>query len=1511
MAQPTGSGQEDIASKMAELLQQQAAAAQQREERLAAMIAQLLEKDARTSSDTAQATNGDTSGTTRTRPADTDGRKYSVAPGAIPVPRLCGTANLRDFATWKEKYEGYAKLTGIEKLPYEEQKAVFYTLLDDEWLRIVKFGLNNGTATGTGEGDTISKLIGEMEAHLRRQRNVILDRRDFYLRRQEPGERFDDFFMSLKEIAQFCDFCDSCTEDRFRDRILTGLGDEETIRLLLSEKDLSLQKTLDICRARENAAHDSLALMSHRTEIQTVRQAHNRHKSKESVRACSYCGGSWHESLSKCPARKAKCENCERVGHYTAVCRRGSRSGETVKTQSDGRTRRRSLSRKPDSESQKRNVQHVTIADVTRSPAALLKTPQITVGVKVADGGGTLRWTPDTGAEVSVIGEREAKSISVDVTRLTPLNEKLYAAGGGQLDSAGTFSCELYLGDRRVTTEVVVLNRFDGALLSWTECIGLGILPPDFPRQIKSTEYAASGQTRSARGARRDTTRRRSRSLTSDQKDETAVSAVSAVLPWSGGGKTLPTWVLERAPTEHERNSHAESLKEAFSSVFEDGTLRKMAGPPMRIQLKEDAKPVATTAARAIPYAWRDDIKNQLDDLARQGIIVPVSEPTEWCHPMTPVFKTTSDGTQKVRLCVDLTRLNEHVRRPAYPMKTPHDVVSAIGTGAKYFTKLDAKSGYFQIPLHEDDQHLTCFITPWGRYMFTRAVMGLSSSGDEYNQRGDQALAGLQNTCKIVDDILIYSEDYSSHLKQVQDVLRRCEEHGITLNVDKMAFAQAVVEYCGYTVGEHGFKPDEKKIRAIAEFPAPATLTDLRSFLGLVNQLGEFSADIARAAAPLRDLLKPSNVWTWTEVHQNAFNDVKKALTSPPILAFFDPALPTVLQTDASRLHGLGFALMQKHGDRWRLVQCGSRFLTDTESRYSVIELEMLALVWSVRKCRTYLAGLTFEAVLDHRPLIPILNNKMLADIENPRLQRLRQSLMAYRFTASWRSGSKHCVPDALSRAPVDEPSTDDAEAEKDLNSYVRAVVVGAAARVTDEHGPTQSQERSPDLMLTRIRDAGSLDDEYVSLRTAVEEGFPSEKTNLPIGLRPYWPYRGQLSVDGDVLLMGARLVIPASLRRDVLAELHASHQGIDKTKRRGRQSVFWPGLNNDIENTVRTCRPCRENLPSQRKEPLMDDPAPKRVFESVSADFFTAAGKPFLVYVDRLSGWPVIATFARDATARDLVTTLRKIFASTGVPNVLRSDGGPQFSAKITRDFMKRWQIDHRMSTPYYPQSNGHAEAAVKSAKRLILKTTQNGNTDSDEFAKGLLELRNTPRADGRSPAQVLFGHPLRSAVPAHYRAFAPEWQKSAAECDEKAQQLRSATRERYDASAGSLGALKTGNYVDVQDPISCLWTRTGIVVAVGRRRDYLVKLPSGRIMWRNRRFLRLHHPHVPVQRPEGPGVVDDSPNVAHGPRVRFADEASVRLPAPSRRSNRTMRPPERLQVDPRRRTYRRDRST
>ena len=890
--------------------------------------------------------------------------------------------------------------------------------------------------------------------------------------------------------------------------------------------------------------------------------------------------------------------------------------------------------------------------------------------------------------------------------------------------------------------------------------------------------------------------------------------------------------------------------KEAFHG---GKTLQAMHGPPMRIFLKEDAREFAVYTPRIVPLAWREDVQKEIESMLAQGIITPVGdEPSRWSHPLVVVPKPKGG----LRLTVDLSKLNSQVYRPSHPTPTPHAAIRRVDPRTKFFSTLDALYGYWQIPLAEEDQHLTTFTTPHGRFRFCRGPMGFVATGDEFCRRGDAALSGVQQCVKVVDDILLWDEDYASHLKRVNEVLLRCRQHGITLNAEKFVLAAPKVSFCGFTLSSEGIAADPEKVRAIADFPKPANLTDLRSFIGLVNQLAEFTPAIAESADPLRPLMSPRRSFTWTPDHDAAFLKVKKALSSPPILAHFNPSLNTMLQTDASRLHGVGYALLQEYeSGRWRLVQCGSRFLADVEVRYSCIELELVGVVWGMTKCRYYLLGLPhFELVTDHRPLVPILNEYTLDAIENPRLQRLKEKIAGYVYTAKWRKGKDLSIPDALSRAPVDDPLPEDVVLGDKTGHYVRSVVSQRVAMIGLTSGATGTAPSSGDLLLDRLCAAAHDDPVYVKLRKMVTEGFPTSRQELDPDMLPYWKMRDEMYHDGELVLFKARVVVPSAQRRDVLARLHDGHRGVEATKRRARQTVWWPGIDADITSVVRSCEPCQVLLPSQQQEPMMKttDEPPSRPFESVSADFFTVAGKMFLVYVDRLSGWPVVAACGTDTTAASTIRFCRTFFRDLGVPVRLRTDGGPQFTSSDFQDFLRRWGVRHDVSTPHYPQSNGHAEAAVKSVKYLVKKVAPSG-TLTEEFDRSLLELRNTPRPDGRSPAQVLFGHSLRSCVPAHRSSYASQWLGKTEESEQRAATRSQAARKAYDSRARPLASLPIGENVRVQDPISKRWDKVGVVVEAGPSRAYMVKTQAGRTLRRNRRFLRV----VPAPRSHS----DDDP--------------------------------------------------
>ena len=239
-----------------------------------------------------------------------------------------------------------------------------------------------------------------------------------------------------------------------------------------------------------------------------------------------------------------------------------------------------------------------------------------------------------------------------------------------------------------------------------------------------------------------------------------------------------------------------------------------------------------------------------------------------------------------------------------------------------------------------------------------------------------------------MDDIIVFDDNFDQHVDRVRALLLRCREHGITRNPDKFKFAEKEVKFVGFIINAHGVSTDPDKLKAIAEFPIPSCLTDLRSFMGLINQLGDFTTEVSTTADPLHELLTTTNEFLWTETHTTAFQATKKAL----VIAHYDPSKPTALHTDASRRKGLGYALLQKHADKWRLIQCGSRFLTETESRYAMVELELLAATWAMEKCRIHLLGLEhFELVVDHKALVTILDKHRLDEVDNARLQRLKE----------------------------------------------------------------------------------------------------------------------------------------------------------------------------------------------------------------------------------------------------------------------------------------------------------------------------------------------------------------------------------------------------------------------------------------------------------------------------------------------------------------------------------------
>ncbi|XP_040578325.1 uncharacterized protein K02A2.6 [Lepeophtheirus salmonis] len=434
-------------------------------------------------------------------------------------------------------------------------------------------------------------------------------------------------------------------------------------------------------------------------------------------------------------------------------------------------------------------------------------------------------------------------------------------------------------------------------------------------------------------------------------------------------------------------------------------------------------------------------------------------------------------------------------------------------------------------------------------------------------------------------------------------------------------------------------------------------------------------------------------------------------------------------------------------------------------------------------------------------------------------------------------------MADALSRSPVDKPTQGDDDFTQDMYGSIHTITANLLDTLNNsdisqiECDPITLESIARDPILEEIAEASRNDPIFRLLKDNILGKM--DKHNINPVLKPYSKILPHLTIDDDLILFGDRIIIPQLKRDQILQRLHSSHQGTEKTLKRARQTIFWPGITADIRNIIEACEECQTRRSSLPKEPLKSDPAPRDVFQEIATDFFEVRGKHYLAIVDRYSNFLLVHKFSSAPTSKSLISSLLHHIATFGRPLRIFSDGGLQFTAAETQNFFARWGIAHRLSSPHFPQSNGLAESAVKSIKALLLKT---GNTESEAFQEGLLELRNTPLRHGSlSPSQIVFGRPMRSRLPARNLSLAEDWQERLNEHDRHIAKQHEYAKNHYNKTSNELKPIPIGSKVWIQDPTSKIWDRTAAVQGKKQDREYLLLLPSGRTLCRNRRFIRI----------------------------------------------------------------------
>ncbi|KAG7297303.1 hypothetical protein JYU34_019262 [Plutella xylostella] len=422
-----------------------------------------------------------------------------------------------------------------------------------------------------------------------------------------------------------------------------------------------------------------------------------------------------------------------------------------------------------------------------------------------------------------------------------------------------------------------------------------------------------------------------------------------------------------------------------------------------------------------LPPVLNEEINRQVEKLLKDNVIQESHSP--WSAPVHLVpKKLDASGERKFRMVVDYRRLNEITTDDKFPLPNITDLLDKLGKSI-YFSTIDLASGYHQVEVLERDRKKTAFSTQNGHYEFTRMPFGLKTAPATFQRAMNNVLRGLHNIhCMVyLDDVIIFSASLQEHIHKLKTVFQRLRESNLKVQLDKTEFLCKEVLYLGHKITQNGLQPNDDKIQAVLNYPIPKTTTEIKSFLGLIGYYRRFIKNFAQITKPLTNCLKKRNKIVIDQQYIDAFQKCKELLTNAPLLQYPDPEKTFILTTDASQI-ALGAVLSQGAVGSDLPVAYASRTLTETESRYSTIERELLAIVWAIKHFRPYLYGKKFIIYTDHRPLA------WLHSLKEPssKLTRWRLNLLDYDFDIVYKKGKQNSNADALSRIKVNALSDKD-----------------------------------------------------------------------------------------------------------------------------------------------------------------------------------------------------------------------------------------------------------------------------------------------------------------------------------------------------------------------------------------------------------------------------------------------------------------------------------------------------
>lgn len=478
-----------------------------------------------------------------------------------------------------------------------------------------------------------------------------------------------------------------------------------------------------------------------------------------------------------------------------------------------------------------------------------------------------------------------------------------------------------------------------------------------------------------------------------------------------------------------------------------------------------------------------------------------------------------------------------------------------------------------------------------------------------------------------------------------------------------------------------------------------------------------------------------------------------------------------------------------------------------------------MCICYGLNKFHEYIFGKKVTVETDHQPLISIFKkplNKCPA-----RLQRMLIQIQKYDIEVKYKRGKDLLIADALSRAYLPNRSDDDRSLEIEIDAQICLIT---------------SQINATDTKMQEIREKTKSDEELIVLKNAIENGWPNDSKKLNEKVKIYCKYRDDLTIINGIIFKGQCILVPKNMRKEMLNKIHYSHLGANKCINLAQQTLFWPNMINEIKQFIANCHVCQTYAKSQRSEPLKPHEIGNVPWYKVGCDLFDLKGEKFLLIADYYSKFVELEKLTSDTTSNQIINKMKYIFARHGIPSIVVSDGGPQFSSEQFKNFAKEWDFNHVLSSPTYAQSNGMAERQIQTIKNMLRKTI----ADHKELPMALLHFRNTPIVNSWSPAQILMSRKLRSNLPCSSDQLKPKtintkWYHNQIKLTQNYQQ------QIYDNKKGvkALFPLHNGTHVYVQLKPQGTWT-PAIVLSRLRDRSYKLRLETGSIVSRNRKFIK-----------------------------------------------------------------------